>query len=169
MRHFEISGNLENEKELNYAVFQETVQKVRTLYISVFGEELMNSIDLLVDNATGGTGPMPIITRVLEKYLIIKLIIGLNDSESKIAFQFAHELMHYVYYAKKGMNKERAGKDEEEICTAASLAVIKILYPNNAEAYLDYVRNHHEEWYRGGAEIAERVGYDLKELGKLIN
>lgn len=101
MRNYEINGNLVGESTLDLAKFIRAVCKVMDLYVEEFGEKLMNSID----NATKGSGHTPIITPVLGKYLIIKLDIENGFQESVIAYQFSHELMHYVFYAIKGLIK----------------------------------------------------------------
>lgn len=169
MRHFEISGNLEDEINLDFNNFCQTICKVRNYYIEIFGDNVMNSIDLLVDNATYGSGYTPIITKILNKYLVIKLNIKKGDSSGKIIFQFAHELMHYVYYAKKGLDKQRADILEEGVCTAASLIVIKELQPYEFEMYNNHVKGLAIECYRIGAQIAENVQYNMKELEKMID
>ncbi len=168
MRHYEINGNLEGEKYLDYNLFSKVIRQVRDYYVQVFGEELMNSIDLLIDNATKGSGYAPIITPVLGKYLIIKLEIKMNFSASRIVYQFSHELMHYVFFAIKGINKERAGIEEESICSAASLIMIKELYPEDFPLNCLHVKNLSDEGYRKGAEVAESVDFDFQKLKELV-
>lgn len=168
MRNYEISGNLVGESNLDFAKFSFAVCKVMYLYIEQFGEELMNSIDLLIDNATEGSGYTPIITPVLGKYLIIKLDIENGFQESVIAYQFSHELMHYVFYAIQGLDKEKANAEEESICSAASLILVKELYPEDFLSNYAHVKNLKEEEYRKGAEVAEGVEFDFKKLKELV-
>lgn len=168
MRHFQINGNLIQESELDYDKFCDVVCNVRNLYIKEFGEDLMNSIDLLIDNSTRGSGYTPNITPILCKYLIIKLNIKKEDTESNIIFQIAHELMHYVFYAIKGINKEMADEREESICTAASLIAIKEFYQQEFPLYYNHVKNLENKAYRKGAQIAESVEFNFQKLKELI-
>jgi len=165
MRNYEINGNLVGESNLDFAKFSFAVCKVMNLYIEQFGEELMNSIDLLIDNAIKGSGYTPIITPVLGKYLIIKLDIENGFQESVMAHQFSHELMHYVFYAIQGLDKEKANAEEESICTAASLIVIKYLYPEDFDSNYEYVKNIEEEEYR---KVAESVDFSFQKLKELV-
>lgn len=168
MRHYEINGNLEEEKYLDFNLFCEVICQVMNYYVKEFGEELMNSIDLLIDNSIGGSGYTPIITPVLGKYLIIKLGIKKDFRSSRIVYQFSHELMHYVFFAIKGIKKEKAGIEEESICSAASLIMVKELYPEDFLFNYEYVKKLTNEGYRKGAEIAENVGFDFKKLKELV-
>ncbi|MFV0239156.1 MAG: hypothetical protein ACK5H4_03825 [Lacrimispora sphenoides] len=168
MQHYEINGNLEGEKYLDYNLFSKVIRQVRDYYVQEFGEELMNSIDLLIDNATEGSGHTPIITPVLGKYLIIKLEIKKDFLASRIVYQFSHELMHYVFFAIKGINKERAGIEEESICSAASLIMINELYPEDFSFNYEHVKNLRDEGYKKGAEVAESVEFDFKKLKELV-
>lgn len=168
MRHFEINGNLENEINLDFELFCSTVSKIRNYYIIEFGQELMDSIDLYVDNATSGTGYAPVATPILGKYVIIKLNIGYKDTGSKIAFQFSHELMHYVFFAKKGIGKAKADEGEEAICTAASLIIIKEFFSIEFNLFNTHVKGLLNKGYQRGAEIAESVNYNFQNLQKLI-
>lgn len=166
MRTFEISGNLDNPEEglSNYQVFEKVILNIKEYYEKYLGQDFMRSLDLLVDNATENTGYVPIATPILGKYVIIKLGISAGDPEHRIAFQFAHELMHYAYFVKYGINKERAGEVEEGVCTAASLCVLKAMYPEELKGYVEYLKQEREE-YRKGIEVAEKVEY---EFGYLI-
>ena len=173
MKTFEINGNLIGELGLgkNYENFENTVCKVRGYYIEHLGESFMNKIDLYIDNANkemGNSGHTPIITRILRKYLIIKLGITQECREVEIAFQFAHELMHYVFYVKYEINKERAGELEESICSAAALIVIKDLHPESFEYYNKHTKSLSNRAYREGAKVAKEVEYKFEELLKKI-
>lgn len=168
MNTFEVNGNLKDELNLNFDMFFYTIQKVYMIYEQVFGKTTMESIDLYIDNATSGSGYTPNITVVHRKYLILKLGVGKDSLESQIAFQVAHELMHYVFYAKKGLDKKKAGPEEEAVCSAASLCIIKLIYPLEFEWYYNYVCGLENEGYRKGALIADQIQYDLKALGTMI-
>ena len=168
MRYFEINGNLSNESELNYTIFSNVVSLVRNFYIDQFGENLMNSIELYVDNATEGSGPFPIITPIFRKYLIIKLGIRKNDSVAEMVFQSSHEFMHYIYFAIKGINKEKADVEEESICSAASLILVKMFYPLDFPYYYELLKNYNNEGYRKGVHVAESVDYDFQKLKELV-
>ena len=181
MKTFEISGNLKGEKGLgdNYRNFVSVIYMVRNYYVSHLGESLMDSIGLYIDNAVNNaannamsnTGHTPIITPILGKYLIIKLGITQKCSKAQIAFQFAHELMHFVFFAKYGIDKKRVDEQEEAICTAASLIVLHNLYTVvDFDRYNDHVQslpNSHTH-YRKGTEVAKGVDYNFKELIKKI-
>lgn len=168
MRRIEISGNLEDERYLNYELFYSTINKVLDLYFKVFEKELENPIDLLIDNATRGSGETPIITPILRKYLIIKLNIGENDTQSRIIYQFSHEFTHYMFYIKYGLDKPKADCREESICSAASLIALKELCPCELEKYCEHVKNLNIDMYRYGFDIAEEAEYSFENLKKLI-
>lgn len=168
MRTWEISGNL-SEIE-NYHTFLYWVGKVYNLFCDVFGEEVMTKIDLYVDNVVSEetTGHTPIITPILGKYLIIKLGIEDFSNIEEIVYQFSHELCHYIVYSIKGIDKPRATIYEEQICSAMSLVVIKMLFANRINFWLNYVKAIKDEKYRGGAKIAEDISFDIIQLKELI-
>lgn len=170
MRRFEINGNLNDEVDglKNYECFKQTVCAVRKYFIDIFGQEFMESIPLLVDNATHNSGYTPIITVALGQYLIIKLNIDDNDSDHVIAYQFAHELMHYVFFAAKGLNREKADEREESICTAVSLIVLKEFYPDGFEIQNKHVKTLQNEGYRRGADLAASINYDMQQIKNMI-
>jgi len=170
MKTFEMSGNLAGELGLggNFEKFRRTIRKVRNYYISHLGEQFMNSIDLFVDNATKNSGHTPIITPILGKYLTIKLGITPGADEAKIAFQFAHELMHFVFFVKYGINKKKADDQEEAICSAASLIVLYNLYPKDFDRCNNYVKSLQYKAWKKGAEIAEEIEYQFAELVKKV-
>lgn len=170
-KYWEINGNLANELTgmKNYKDFQEAICKVKYMYDEIFGLGIMNKYDLLIDNATENSGYAPIITPVLQKYLIIKLSIYPNNRQSQIAFQFAHELTHFVFYSYYGINKKFANFEEETICTAASLIVIKNLFPNEFDEFNEYVKNIEKSYYRKGADYAEEIGYNPQEIRDKIS
>ena len=165
----EINGNLDGKDGLsNYNEFSNVINKVLEFYSSYFDANIMSAIDLYIDNATENSGYTPITTPILWKYLIIKLGIDEFSRAEKIAFQFAHELMHYVYYSKYGLKKQKAGEKEESVCTAASLIILHDLYPESFNEYNNYVKSLSDEGYRKGVEVAKSVDYKLDNLEKLI-
>lgn len=169
MEKFEINGNLSGDGGLeDYEIFESTICIIRTYYINLFGDEFMSTIDLYVDNATQNSGYTPVITPILGKYLIIKLGVSDGDARGKIAYQFAHELMHYAFYVKYGLDKQPADVREESICSAASLIVLHDLFLQDFDGYKVHVKTLENIAYRGGAEIAESVDYDFKKLIALM-
>ncbi len=168
MRYFEINGNLSDESELNYTIFSDVISLVRNYYIDQFGENLMNSIELYVDNATEGSGPFPIITPIFKKYLIMKLGIRKNDRGTEIVYQSSHEFMHYVYFAIKGICKGRADAEEESICSAASIILVKEFYPIDFSLYYEHLKNHKNHAYRKGITVAESVDFSFQKLKELV-
>ena len=167
---FEINGNLADKENgfANYDIFENTIVQVWAFFSQYFGVEIMNRIDLYIDNATCDSGYTPIITPVFKKFLIIKLAISdINDS-GIIAFQFAHELMHYVFYSIFGIEKSKADNYEEAICTASSLIVLHKLFPNSFYMQNEYVKNLANKGYRDGARVAESLNYDFSKLVELV-
>lgn len=170
-RYWEINGNLNNNLEglKNYKYFSEIIYRVKIIYDEIFGLDIMNKYDLYIDNATENSGWAPIITPILKKYFIIKLAIYPNDVQSKIVFQFAHELTHFVFYSYFGIDKPRANDEEEIMCTAASLILIKMLFSKDFEFWNEYTKSLEERKYRQGADYAEKIGYNLQELRDKIS
>lgn len=172
-RVFEINGNL--GYLLNYKNFENTICRVRNRFIELFGEEMMTKIPLYVDNATDVmSGHTPIITPIFGKYLCIKLNIDNFLKSEQIIFQFAHELCHYVFFAIKGLDKSFAAEDEESVCTAMSLCLLKdfgvdIEQCNGVvESWVEYVSRLENTGYRDGAQIAKSINYNLENLRYLI-
>lgn len=166
MCHYEINANLDTD--VDYDLFCGVVDNVMNFFIEIFGDDLMSSIDLFVDNAKNGSGYTPITIPILKKYVIIKLHVEKENPSSVIAFQFSHELMHYVFYASKGIDKEIADENEESICTAVSLIVLKELYPDGFEIQNNYVKTLQNEGYRRGADLAASVKYDMQQIKNMI-
>ena len=170
MQHWEINGNLDDEQSgiANYQVFQKAVCATKSYFDEVFGLDCMNQISFYVDNATADSGYTPISTPVLGKLVIIKLGIRSTDHEAKIAYQFAHELTHVVFRAYFGMDKPRATEDEEAICTAAALTVIKKMYPNDFAAFEQSTMSHLYIGYQRGVPLAKALSYDIIKIRALI-
>ena len=166
MKCWEINGNLDDKQTglQNYQMFEDGVCKVKKIYDKIFGIDVMNRIPFYVDNATANSGYTPISTPVLQKIVIIKLNISSKDGESKIIYQFTHELTHVVFRAYFGMDKPRANDKEEALCTAAALMVIKMLCPNDFEFYEDYTANLEYCGYRNGVLLAKTLEYDMEYL-----
>ena len=128
----------------------------------------MNKQIMYIDNATADSGYSPIITVILRKYLIIKLCIYSDSIKSEIAYQFGHELTHFVFYSYFGLNKPPANFEEEMICSAASLIVVKKLFPGDLDMFKSHVNNLSQDCYRKGLEYAESIDYDLENLKNSI-
>ena len=128
----------------------------------------MNKHSMYIDNATADSGYTPSITVILRRYLIIKLSISSNNRKSKIAYQFGHELTHFVFYSYFGLDKPLANFDEEMICSAASLIIVKKLFPNDLNMFKSHVNSLSQDYYRKGVEYAESIDYDLENLKKSI-
>lgn len=166
MENYEINGNLKAEE--NYAIFSSCIGMVMKAFRECFGEEVMNKIDLYIDNATQSSGYTPIITVILEKYIIIKLGISDFTKKEKTVYQFSHELCHYVFYSIKGLNKEKAGVIEENICTAMALIMINKFFPESSESWNKYVSSLKNENYNKGTKIAEENNFDINKLKEKI-
>lgn len=169
-RYWEINGNLYDEQYglKNIKDFEEVIISVKNLYDQLFGEEVMNKHSMYIDNATADSGYTPSITVILRRYLIIKLSISSNNRKSKIAYQFGHELTHFVFYSYFGLDKPLANFDEEMICSAASLIIVKKLFPNDLNMFKSHVNSLSQDYYRKGVEYAESIDYDLENLKKSI-
>ena len=167
---FEINGNLcDGEYGIsNINLFLKIIFEVKQFYLEKLVNIFSENIDLYIDNATKDSGWTPVITPVFKKFLIIKLGISEESTEGQIAYQFAHEYMHYIYYCKYGLEKPSADAKEETICSAASLIVLHELYPSYFKMMDTHVRNLENMAYRKGAELAEEVAYNLQELVSLI-
>lgn len=165
-RTWEISGNLNNEKYglSDYKRFEHVICQVKAVFDQVFGVDLLSKIPFYVDNATANSGYTPSATIVLGKTVIIKLGITSDSSNELIAFQFSHELMHVVFWAVFGLDKPFANGLEEQICSAASLIIIRMLYLHHFDSWNSYVSNLENCDYARGAALAKDVGYDLSKL-----
>lgn len=170
MKYWEISGNLDDKVSgmKNYDVFEQTVCQIKTLYDAVFGLSLMNKVKFLVDNATDGSGYTPIVTKVLEEFFVIKLRIVPTSSQAEIAYQFSHELTHIVFHACCDKEKPQADEEEESICSAASLIILKTLYPQSFPSYMKHVLGLSNNGYRKGANLASEIHYDIYKLKIII-
>ncbi len=166
MKKFEVNGNLEDEKDFD--IFFYNIKKVWEIFNRTFGIDTMSKFDLYVDNATEKSGYTPIITVILRKYIIIKLGIDDFSYAEKIVYQFSHELCHYVFYSLKGLDKPKADTYEENICSAMSLIMINMLYPESANKWVTYVHNLKNEKYKNGARIAIDCNFDINVLKSMI-
>lgn len=169
MKKWEFSGNLDSENGIkNYDVFQETVNEVMQEFYNVFSVETMQKYPLLIDNAISGSGYTPIITPVLDRFIIIKLSIEDGLNRGMTIFQVAHELTHLVFYSLLGLNKEKASDEEESLCTAASLCLAAILVPNQLEHYINHVINLQYTGYKKGAAVAIKHNFSLLKMKNII-
>ncbi len=165
------SGLLDSDGLKNKNTFMDVILKVNAYFIHVFGEKTMNKIDIYVDNATKDSGHTPRINPVFNKFLHIKLCITPESHEGIIAFQFAHELMHYIHYCHYGFERQHEDIQyirEENVCTAASLIVVHDLYPQYFCDLDAYVRGLLDIRYQKGAELAEQFKYNLFALKGLV-
>lgn len=162
MKSFEVNGNLEDEKDFD--IFLDSIVKTKEVFNNTFGIDVMSKIDLYVDNATEMSGYTPITTVVLKKYIIIKLGIKDFSRVEQTIYQFAHELCHYVFYSLKGLDKPKADSEEENICSAMSLILIKILCPDKIDGWVTYVNNLSNENYNKGGKIAMDCNFDINVL-----
>lgn len=170
MIYWEINGSLDNSQTglVNYQQFEQGIYQVGQLFGDVFGEDRLNSIELFIDNATAHSGDTPVILPIFGKYVIIKLGIKPHHTESEVAFQFAHELTHFVFYTYLGIDKPFANPQEETICSASALITIKQLYPSDFISYDNHTRGFSKKAYREGADYAESIKYDFNKLKCII-
>lgn len=98
--------------------------------------------------------------------MTIKLGISNFRNSEQIVYQFSHELCHYVFYSILGLDKVFADKEEENICSAMSLVIMKIIFPDSLIKWQRHIAKLSNENYHGGLEVAENINYDL---GKLKN
>lgn len=169
MGQFEINGNLEECDGLsNFPLFIKTICDVRAYLMAHTLGIIQHDIDIYVDNGTKNTGYVPIVTPIFGKFLIIKLGITGESLEGQIAYQFAHEYMHCIFYNKYGLYKPLADDREETICSATSLIVLHDIYPAFFAGYNNRVKSLTNAAYRAGADLAAKVNYDIDRLVSLI-
>lgn len=128
----------------------------------------MHRYPLLIDNATSGSGHTPIITPVLNEFLIIKMHIKDGLCVGQTIYQIAHELTHLVLFSINGLNKQKAKDDEESLCVAASLCMLKTHATGELKEYINYVDNLSNAGYRGGTKVAMENAYSLDKLKDAI-
>lgn len=162
----EINGNLVDEK--NYEVFKKIINEVLNIFIKTFGKSTMKKYDLFIDNATRSSGYTPCITVLLEKHLTIKLGIEDFSNREQIAYQLSHELCHYVFYTLKGLDREKADVKEENICSAMSLVIINLLFPEKINKWIRHVNNLEDKNYNNGVVIAIECNFDINILKNKI-
>ena len=105
---------------------------------------------------------------MLNKIVVIKLGIKPDDYGAKVAYQFAHELTHVVFKAYFGINKPYAGEDEEMICTASALTVVKNIYPNELYRFIKTASSSDNIGYQNGVPLADAISYDMEKIKDLI-
>lgn len=162
----EINVNLDNNSVglANYKDFYNETKLVYDFFYDELGKDIMSKIPIYVDNGTEHAGPVPISVPVLRKVVFIKLGIKSEHDSAEIVFQFAHELMHVVFWSVYGWERPFPNEEEEAICTAASLVSIKEFHPDKFLQYSDIVANQREDGYRRGVLVAEENKYNLKSL-----
>lgn len=168
---YEINGNL-SEIE-HYINLQSTIIKTINEFTQLFGADLMSKYPFYVDNCSNqlnsNCGHTPIITPVFKQFLIIKLGVDNFSDTPKIIFQLAHELTHFVFYCMKGIDKKIADDQEEKICTAMSLIMLKIFCDHNIfNRYCDYVKTLEYVGYREGYDLASSLEFNKIRLSELI-
>lgn len=170
MRYWEINGNLADKKDgiKNYNMFARAISITKCYFDTVFGVDCLNKVPFSVDNATDDSGYTPINTVILDKVVVIKLGIKPDDDEAKVVYQFAHELTHVVFKAYFGINKPYAGEDEEMICTAAALTVVKNIYPNELYKFIKTASASDNIGYQNGVPLADAISYDMEKIKDLI-
>lgn len=169
MWQFEINGNLSGPEGLkNFDLFQRTILEVYSYYHRYLSLRYPNGALLYIDNATRDSGYTPVTTPIFGKYINIKLAISPTDNSTKIAYQFSHELMHYVFYAKYGINKPKASDSEETICTAASLIYLHDTDLSGFELLNEHTKNLEYDGYRNGAYLAKDIDYNFTKLIDMI-
>ena len=84
--------------------------------------------------------------------------------QEEIVFEISHEMCHYVFYSLKSLEKEKADDEEENICTAMSLIILNMLYPDNINNWINHVENMKEEKYNKGAKIARECNFNITIL-----
>lgn len=152
----------------NYNDFVSVIQEVITYYNAHIDQETMSLLDLFIDNATENCGYAPVTMPIFNKLIIIKLGVHSDYQKPNIAYQFVHEMMHFVYFARYGFDRLIEREKEEAICTAASLIYIRTFYPQNYESCYEHVKGLRDNGYRSGITVAETVNYDFDKLVKLV-
>jgi len=168
---YEINGNLSQIE--NYNFFSHAIASVMVEFNGMFGSKIMSKYPLYIDNCNNkenaNCGYTPIITPVLKQILVIKLGIDNFGDFAKTVFQLSHELCHYVFYSIKGIEKPLADIEEEKICSAMSLIILKALCDNNTfESYCNYVKELAISHYREGFFFAEELDFKKENIVKKI-
>ncbi|MBU1145200.1 MAG: hypothetical protein KJ971_05025 [Firmicutes bacterium] len=165
--NFIIDGNLSHLA--NYDNLLKTVSDVYIQYATLFGTDTMSKIKLYIDNVANfekaNSGYTPMIIPIFNEYLFVKLGIPDFGDTAKIIYQFSHELAHYVFYSLMGFDKPFADYEEEVICTAFSLSMIKKKCKQDVfENYCNYVNSVEEEQYRDGYSLGIDYEFNLHNL-----
>lgn len=169
MENWEINKNLANKQTgmKNYDMFRKVLCATKEYFNSVFGVECLNKIFFYVDNEIDNP-KAPISIPMENKFVRIVLDIGPNACEAQVSYQFSHELTHVVFWDYFGLNKKRATEIEETICTAASLIVLKNMYPDDFNRYEQYTANLNNLGYRSGVPLAKKICYDMEKIKYMI-
>lgn len=162
---WEISGNLDNDEGvLNYHIFRSRCITIFNEFNNIFTQEVMQKYPLLIDNAIIGSGHTPIITPILNKYLIIKMHIKDGKEVGQTIFQLAHELTHLIFFSYLGLDKERADDYEEGLCSAVSLALVLKFTPNEIERFKNSLLHSSHKGYQSGVQIAIDHNFSMENL-----
>lgn len=169
---YQISGDLGDIK--NYKVFEISIAQVITIFNNVFGKELMERYPLFIDNCWddgngANCGYSPHIKPLFDKVMFIRLGIDDFGNSVKTVYQFSHELCHFVFYSHYGINRSNLESNEESVCSAMSLVIIKMLFDDATFlSHLDYVKKLLNDDYRLGAKVAEEISFDIHKLKEMI-
>lgn len=169
MENWEINRSLANKQTgmKNYDMFRKVLCATKEYFNAVFGVECLNKIFFYVDNKIDNP-KAPISIPVENIFVRIVLDIGPNHCEARVAYQFAHELTHVVFWDYFGLNKKRATEREETICTAASLIVLKNMYPDDFDRFEQSTASEAYIGYRNGVPLAKGISYDMEKIKALI-
>ncbi len=148
----------------NWKVFVNVVSNVKHYFDTAFSKNIMDRYPFYVDNGTHNSGHTPMIAPISNCALIIKLGVEPHYTGAQITYQFAHELMHLVFFSIHGIAKPRPTEYEESICSAAALCAISDLYKDQLPLYLEHVKNLQNVGYKKGYDVAVSVGFSLKKL-----
>lgn len=168
---YEINGNLVNIEKYN--VFNHMIAMVMSDFHQMFGLEIMSRYPLYIDNCNNegksNCGYTPIITPILKQLLIIKLGIDDFGNAARIVYQLSHELCHYVFYSINGIAREKIDDEEESVCSAMALIMLKKYFDNvTFESYCNHVKELSSVPYRNGFFLAEILEFKTELIVKKI-
>lgn len=124
---------------------------------------MSGNLNILIDNSTANGLKTPYCSILYDNFLQVKLGIKSGKLIGETVFQFSHELMHCIYYSMMGLNFKQE-KRQENICTAASLIMLKTICPTELYNYIQGLIKDNNELYKPGVNLAEEWNYDLKIL-----